>query len=366
MKNLPKLFSSEVRLIFSMLENKARLVGGCVRDFILYEKIVEDIDIATPFLPEQVMEKLSSKFNIIPTGLKHGTVTIIGQELCEDGSRKKYEITTLRHDKETDGRHAEVSFDASWEEDSARRDFTMNALYLDIEGNLYDYHNGLADLDRQIVQFINDPEKRIEEDYLRILRFFRFAMRFGAYDEASLNACLNMHHNLVKISKERVAQEWFKILDGKYFYQFQNLIKPILKTIKFKDIAVNDDQQKLTKLGITSLFWQPDSFIHLSNAEKLYIKNLQTLRIENQTDALILFKKYGTDFVHDKMILENKHFDVFVLPDMPVNGADMMILGYSGQKIGQVLNRLEYIWVDKLGNISKDELLTIASKEENV
>ena len=214
----------DLQLIFNLLDDNARLVGGCVRDFILYGKLVYDIDIATPFLPDEIIARLSAKFKVVPTGIAHGTVTVFGKH--------KYEITTLRKDEKTiDGRHAIVSFDATWQEDSSRRDFTINALYADSSGNIYDYHNGINDLENSLVKFINNPVKRIEEDYLRIMRFFRFAMRFGGYDQISLDACINLCGNLKKISRERITSEWLNLLSGKYFWQLLPKMIMVLESI---------------------------------------------------------------------------------------------------------------------------------------
>lgn len=185
-----------------------RLVGGAVRDALLGLP-VSDIDIATPLTPPEVMIRLESAgLRAIPTGIEHGTVIALADDA-------KAEVTTLRRDVSTDGRHAIVAFSRDWKEDAARRDFTINALYADPEsGEVFDYFGGLSDLDTGLVRFIGDPEARIAEDHLRILRFFRFHTRFGkgAPDQASLNACMKAADSLSALSAERIADELLKLL----------------------------------------------------------------------------------------------------------------------------------------------------------
>lgn len=186
----------------------ARFVGGAVRDGLLGLP-VSDIDIATRFLPEDVLQRLKAAgIRAVPTGIAHGTVTAV----LPGGP---VEITTLRRDVSTDGRRATVAFSEDWKEDAARRDFTINALSADpLSGEIFDYFGGLADLDRRIVRFIGDPLQRIAEDHLRILRFFRFHARFGedAPDAAALDACTARANDLMALSRERIADEMLKLL----------------------------------------------------------------------------------------------------------------------------------------------------------
>ena len=345
----------ELLHIMELLDNQARLVGGCVRDFILYEKLVYDIDIATTYSPDEVQKRLENFYKVIPTGLKHGTVTVVG--------KYKYEITTLRKDKETDGRHAKVEFSESWEEDSNRRDFTINGLYADVDGNLYDYHDGLTDLSNLFVKFIADPFERIHEDYLRILRFYRFLARFGNYDKASLEACVNLRSNLKKISGERITQEWFKIAEGKCFFEILPLVDLVLQEIglDIQKFANYKNYQKLSKLGLSAITIDWDrSRLVLSNHEKQYIKNLQMLKIENRSDAIIYAKKYGLDFVQDKMLIEDRFFEIVDLPEMPLSGLDLLDLHYSGKELGEIKEELYKIWVDNLGLLKKEDLIAVA------
>ena len=187
---------------------ETRFVGGCVRDTLLGMD-VSDIDLATRLSPERVMEALAAHaIKAVPTGIAHGTVTAV----IASGP---VEVTTLRRDVSTDGRHASVAFTDDWREDAARRDFTINALSADpITDEVHDYFGGLDDLERRLVRFIGDPLQRIAEDHLRILRFFRFHARFGraAPDEAGLAACTARANDLMALSRERIADELLKLL----------------------------------------------------------------------------------------------------------------------------------------------------------
>jgi poly(A) polymerase len=188
----------------------ARFVGGSVRDALLGRRI-GDIDIATPAPPERVMELLEKRsIKVVPTGLDHGTVTAIAGT-----PPRHFEITTLRRDVETYGRRARVVFDADWAADAARRDFTINAIFLDPDGTLHDPVGGLADLRARRVRFVGDPATRIAEDVLRILRYYRFEARFGTGlgDPPARAACRALAHLLPNLSAERVAQELVKLLE---------------------------------------------------------------------------------------------------------------------------------------------------------
>ena len=186
---------------------EARVVGGAVRNTLLGEPI-GDIDLATTAEPEVVVRRLTdAQFRVVPTGIEHGTVTVVG-----DG--RSFEVTTLRRDVETFGRHATVAFGRDWKADAERRDFTMNALSLGADDTLHDYVGGFADLKARRVRFIGDPARRIAEDYLRILRFFRFhaAYGHGALDPEGLHACIAGRAGLGQLSRERVRMELLKLL----------------------------------------------------------------------------------------------------------------------------------------------------------
>ena len=210
--------NKELRFILKKLEEGyaedktvVRFVGGCVRKYLSGEKI-DDIDAATILTTDQIKEKLkNTDLKIIDTGIKHGTVTVLSDT-------KKIELTTLRKDVKTDGRHAEIEYTDDWQLDSERRDFTMNAIYMDINGKIFDPQNGIVDLKNKNVKFIGDPQKRIEEDYLRIIRFIRFKVMYDIQVEKTTIEAIK--HNLTgikKISKERILDELLKILELKSF-----------------------------------------------------------------------------------------------------------------------------------------------------
>jgi poly(A) polymerase len=187
---------------------ETRYVGGCVRDTLLGMP-VSDVDLATRLEPREVIRRLeAAQIKAVPTGLAHGTITAVS-------AGQPVEVTTLRRDVSTDGRHATVAFTGDWREDAARRDFTINALSADpSSGEIFDYHDGHADLAARRVRFIGDPLTRIAEDHLRILRFFRFHARFGAGmpDAAGLEACAARANDLMALSRERIAGEISRLL----------------------------------------------------------------------------------------------------------------------------------------------------------
>ncbi len=189
----------------------ARFVGGCVRKYLSNDEI-DDIDIATILGSNEIKEKFkNTDFKVVETGMKHGTVTLVNDKL-------KLEITTLRKDVKTDGRHAEVEYINDWTTDSERRDFTINAIYLDINGKIFDPQAGVNDLRNNNVKFIGDPQKRIEEDYLRIIRFIRFKIMYDSKVEPTTYKAIKLNlDGIKKISKERVLLELYKILDIKNF-----------------------------------------------------------------------------------------------------------------------------------------------------
>ena len=189
-------------------EGLTRYVGGAVRDDLL-QLPVSDIDLATRIPPDEVVLRLEkAKIKAVPTGIDHGTITAVS-------AGHPFEITTLRRDVSTDGRRATVAFTDDWKEDAARRDFTINALSADpVTGEIFDYFDGLGDLQQRHIRFIGDPLQRIAEDHLRILRFFRFHARFGSgkLDPAALEACTARANDLMALSRERIADELLKLL----------------------------------------------------------------------------------------------------------------------------------------------------------
>lgn len=198
---------NELAVALGAAEGGARYVGGAVRDTLIGLDVA-DIDVATIHPPADVVRRLEAAgIKAVPTGIAHGTVTAVTRGTV-------VEVTTLRRDVTTDGRHAEVAFTDDWQADAARRDFTINALYADMTGGaLHDYFGGIDDLAAGRVRFIGDPLRRIAEDHLRILRFFRFLARFGdAPDPDGLAACIARANDLMALSRERIADELLKLI----------------------------------------------------------------------------------------------------------------------------------------------------------
>ena len=211
--------NKELKFVFKTLHQGfsndtvvARFVGGCVRKHLTAD-LIDDIDIATTLTTDEIKERFkNTNFKVIDTGVKHGTVTLVSDQF-------KLELTTLRKDVETDGRHAEVQYINDWQLDSERRDFTINAIYLDINGKIFDPQKGTVDLKNNNIRFIGDPQKRIEEDYLRIIRFIRFKIMYSSKVESTVSKTIKLNLNgIKKISKERILVELFKILDLKNFF----------------------------------------------------------------------------------------------------------------------------------------------------
>jgi len=281
-ENLPP----EVLKIFAIFGENIRLVGGSVRDLIL-EKKVNDYDFACKFLPAEIQKILKARnIKSIPTGLKYGTITAVI-------NNKNFQISTLRKDENQQGRACDVNFVEDFFEDAKRRDFTINALYLDYLGEIHDYFNGLADLQNRKVRFILDAKTRIQEDYLRILRFFRFSCNYAyELDKEDLQACLEHKNSLKKLSKERVREEFLKIIFSENSVQIINILN------LFKEQKIDE------------ILWDStidiQAFKHFLNFEK-YIENndLKIIKI-----ALIFLnlnldiKKLNTNFCLTK--IENK------------------------------------------------------------
>ena len=209
----PWIENTEINAVLSAITRdgkEARFIGGCVRNHIL-GKPVNDIDIATQEPPNRIVTLLNGAgIKAIPIGIQHGTITAII-------NNKKFEITTLRRDMETNGRQAVVEYTKDWEQDAARRDFTINAISVDLDGNIFDYFTGQQDLSAKVIRFIGDAPSRIKEDYLRILRYFRFIATLGLEigDQRDLNDCVDNASKLSILSAERIRSELFKILSSK-------------------------------------------------------------------------------------------------------------------------------------------------------
>jgi tRNA nucleotidyltransferase/poly(A) polymerase len=356
-----------------------RMVGGCVRDHIIGKKC-NDIDLATPSRPEVVVRAFSNRYSgldVHPTGIKHGTVTVV-----VDGV--PFEVTTLRIDKKTDGRRALVEFTDDWAMDAARRDFTCNAMYMDFDGRVYDYFNGRQDLMRGILRFVGDPNDRIKEDYLRILRFFRFYSRMDKPDSVppmTVDAITKNARGLTEISGERVWSELIKILAGPS--RMRSLVAMhITGVASYIGLPVPTD-------GILYIQNRPDaSWLHSLAALVRTNEELDTLRkrwkIDNNSFRLLDFviknrKLRLTKDVVMEMVVKGESKDnlsqlagyqgdrelmsyISTLPNVPkfpITGHDAKSLGLSGAEIGRALTAVRQHWIDSSYIPGRDELLVV-------
>jgi len=379
----------EAKIIFSYLndigkESAVRFVGGCVRKAICGESI-DDIDLATSFEPNEVKKRLNKEnIKVLDTGISHGTVTAIL-------NKKKFEITTLRKDVSTDGRHANVEFTSNWEEDASRRDFTINAIYADIEGRIFDPLNGISDLQNGIIKFIGSSEERIQEDYLRILRYFRFFTQYSKadYDQNIIRSIKQYINGLNKISNERIFDELKKILTLKNVYRLfsHNTSKEIflnifpqfkyyerLKIIDSLDSKLRDKYDNYLILAslILDQTNNHEYFCHkykMSNSiknrfkyisinfenlgrEKFFseenLKKLIYLSNKSSVGDLLLFsicadKEIKTISI-EKLI---NYVSECEIPKFPISGDYLKKYGYeAGEVLGKKLKSLEEKWIE--------------------
>lgn len=391
------LSKPSVRHLLTCLQKggiEGRLVGGCVRDALLGRSSA-DIDIAVNASPDVVCPLLEEAgLKVIPTGLKHGTVTVlVGGEA--------FEVTSLRHDVTTDGRHATVAYTTDWREDAARRDFTMNALYLRADGQVDDFFNGRVDLARGIVRFIGDPDARIREDFLRILRYYRFAQRFaeieqGTLDEASHAAVQRHRRSLTTLSKERIQSELFKILAHPkpaavvHLMNSDGIFQALLgrsaedgevfdRLIRLQDaFPIPEELRVLERLFL--LFPCDEAFyaatFRLSRHQLNLLSRLFCVqeRPLTQQELFLLRHKEGDNVARMKvdvslartpqatstMEIFYQRLSVFQ-PPFPVKGADLVQLGLlPGEHVGELLRKVEAFWLAHEGAVDKEACLTFA------
>ncbi len=374
----------------------AMFVGGCVRNFIKSE-IIQDIDIATIFSPEELKEKLrNSKFKVIDTGIEHGSVTIISD-------KNKFEITTLRKDVETDGRHAEIQITDNWKEDSNRRDFTINAIYMSKKGEIYDPQQGVNDLNNNIIKFIGDPQRRIEEDFLRILRYLRFSIKYESNIEKSTIQAINLNISGIKnLSKERIITELFKILELNSFFKIVNnneqlnifkLIFPEFKNlIRLKNFNLINNYLKKDKILFLCILLIDETnnfeyFFHKYNISNKIKDNLILINTayKNSKENKDFFKNdiknnlykynkknieilYAINLLNKKKISKIdlnffKELSKITIPKFPIDGKSLINRGMKeGKNFGLILKEAEKFWLKNNFNISSKDLETIVNK----
>ena len=379
-------------------ESEIRYVGGCVRKILKNEK-VNDIDLATNLNPEQIMQVCKKKnIKFYETGLEHGTITAIINDY-------KFEITSLRKDLKTDGRHADVIFTNDWKEDASRRDFSINSIYSDLEGNIFDPFNGKKDLEDGKISFIGDAEKRIKEDYLRILRYIRFFLNYSKHEHnRDITKIIKKNlEGVSKISSERLLDEFKKLFNSDGFLKLNEdefcceiiiLIFPQFKNIHLlknlhkyaKDNIKNIDFIFLISFLIVDGTDNADYFIYKfniskkdqkrilflneylknKNNEKFNTKNLWKILYFNGKDSLldlINFHIFKSKKVDKKLENFLNFFKDKKVPTLPLKAATLMTK-YNipeGKELGLKLKQIENKWVDNDFRITEKEVEKIIS-----
>lgn len=392
------LARADVAALLSALNRdgeEARIVGGAVRNALLGEPVA-DIDIATTCLPDETMRRArAAGFKAIPTGVEHGTVTV-----AIEGA--PFEVTTLRRDVETDGRHAVVAFGRDFREDALRRDFTFNALGLDAAGALHDYADGLADLAVRRVRFIGAASERIAEDYLRILRFFRFHARYGTGepDRAALDACIAGRAGLEGLSRERVWAELRKLLVAPRAAETlqamagAGLLAPVIGGVpRLSRFAATADGPgegvyPAFRLAALTVAVSEDA---LRLRERLRLSNAEFERVAGIAAALEalsgrgalpeiaslrrLAHHLGADAIAGALVLlgtDDRSAEVHALiaelartPPFLPTGKDVLTLGVgAGPKVGQVLDAARDAWTEAGCPAGRDEQMTLLARAE--
>ena len=389
--------------IFEAINNysessEIRYVGGCIRKVIKKETI-DDIDLATNLKPNEVCEALKKKnINFYETGVEHGTITAIIDKY-------KYEITSLRKDVTTDGRHAKVEFSLDWKEDAARRDFSINSIYSDGEGNLFDPNNGKKDLDEGSINFIGDTEDRIKEDYLRILRYIRFFLNYSKHehDPEIIKVIKRNIDGISKLSGERLLDEFKKLTKSNGFIklfkdkdslELIEIIFPQLKNLeRFKKLNpyANDNLLKIDFIFLLALMIidgtdNTDYFLYKFNISKKDQKRLKLIdffykektNLKNFTEKnfnkilyfngkqavidIINFKLFTSNKVEKKLIKLIEVYKDKVIPTMPI-GANTLMAKYNipeGKILGNKLKMIEEAWVENGFTISEKNIQKIA------
>ena len=347
-------------------EGETRFVGGCVRDTLL-GMAVSDVDLATRLEPPEVIRRLEeAQIKAVPTGIDHGTVTAVL-------NGKPVEITTLRRDVSTDGRRATIAYTRDWREDAGRRDFTINALTADPStGELFDYFDGVADLEARRIRFIGDPLQRIAEDHLRILRFFRFHARFGAGepDPAALDACAARANDLMALSRERINDELLKLLampdpaSTVALMIERGIFRPVLPQIASAEgLSALVEAERAAGIAPDAvrrlaalLPADPDEAAAV--AARLRLSKRAAKRLVSAADPAIdrpepLAYRIGAEEAVDRLLLRGgahsglKALQRWQRPRLPVRGADLIAMGLeAGPIVARTLQSVEREWAE--------------------
>ena len=376
--NEPRL--QAVLAVLSTGGGETRVAGGAVRNALLGLPIA-DVDLATTLEPRDVVQLAKGAgFGVHLTGIEHGTVTVVNRAAA-------FEVTTLRRDVETDGRHAKVIFTKSFAEDSSRRDFTINAMYCDRHGKITDYTNGYVDILRKKVKFVGKASARISEDYLRILRFFRFHAAYGkgAPNREGLAACTRLRKGLQKISAERIRQELMKLLAAPRAVE---TLQVMAKSGVLKLVLPYTEEWRVLKrlpadpvLRLTVLAQEPNGLkdpLRLSNEEAARIAALINAPVLSpgllEKECRAMLYALGHDHWRDAVQLSFARSrakagdrawakllsfaDQWQAPQFPLNGSDLLRKGHAaGPLIGEFLQRAEDYWVASDFTANKVDLL---------
>lgn len=350
-------------LVAALGAGKARYVGGAVRDTLLGIP-VKDVDIATPLEPQAVMQRLKDAgIQVVPTGIEHGTVTAV----LPGGP---VEITTLRHDVSTDGRRATVAFASDWQDDAARRDFTINALYADpASGEIFDWFGGLEDLAERRVRFIGDPHQRIREDHLRILRYFRFQARFGSVpaDAASESACAELAATLKGLSRERVGMEMMNLLSltdpAPTISRMAELgvldvVLPEARVDALVALIAEERRQQIAPDGLRRLAALLPAEVQLAEAvaSRFRLSGAQKKRLAtaaardgSEAEARPLAYRLGREAALDRLLIAGADVSAlegWTIPAFPLKGGEIVARGIkAGPDVARVLRQVESGWI---------------------
>ena len=377
--------------------SEVRYVGGCVRKAIKGEKI-DDIDLATNLEPKEVCEALEkNQINYYETGLEHGTITALIDDY-------KFEITSLREDISTDGRHAQVKFSKDWKKDASRRDFTINAIYSDIEGNIFDPYNGKDDLEKGVINFIGNPEIRVQEDYLRILRYVRFFITYSQqrHNHEIVKSLRKNFIGISKLSKERLIDELEKILDKKILRNLSKdkfcleILQLTFPQLRYFDVFfrlnpyaervfIDIDFIFIVSLLIIDRTDNAEYFLYKFNISKKNQKRIKNIyyfykdKITSKTFSesnlnrvfyyqgketvidVINFKIFKSKKLDNRLIELSKSYYDKTVPAMPVK-ADTLMKKYKileGKNLGDKLKMIEEAWVKNNFKISNQQVENI-------
>ncbi len=392
----PWLQKPSLQTLLSLLQEggeEARVNGGAVRNAIMGMP-VNDVDVSTTLVPRDVMLRAKAAgYKVVPTGIEHGTVTVV-----IDGDA--FEVTTLRSDVETDGRHAKVLYSRDWELDARRRDLTMSALYCDADGKVYDPLGGMPDVLSKTVRFIDDAETRIREDYLRILRFFRFFAWYGQFrpDAEGLKACARLKEELASLSVERIWMELSKLFaapDPSRAILWMRQTGVLTAVLPESEKWGIDNMQPLMRME-QEHNWAPDSLLRMMSIlppdpdkmkslatrlklpnkvrdrlvgwaetpkpdadwkqpefeQWLYRQNIQAAEDRLRLSAIV------TDAPVKKRLRQLKWVKRFERPVFPIKGQDLLNQGVqAGPQVSEIMQKLENDWVESGFNLSREDLL---------